>query len=98
MTFIMMLGGNPHNDRFGFRYWKNPGPMNTQFTDGALGRFAGFWSSLRLAGFTIGGPHFIAMTAPETVNPRRNVPKVIRRVVARIFVFYILGVLCLGVL
>lgn len=25
-TFICMLGGNPKNDRFGFQYWKNPGP------------------------------------------------------------------------
>ena len=24
-TFITMLGGNPLHDRFGFRYWKNPG-------------------------------------------------------------------------
>lgn len=29
-TFIVMLGGNPLNDRFGFRYWKEPGAFNTQ--------------------------------------------------------------------
>jgi yeast amino acid transporter len=98
MTFIMMLGGNPNHDRFGFRYWQDPGPMNTEFTTGALGRFLGFWSSLRLAGFTIGGPHFIAMTAPETINPRRNVPKVIKRVFWRIFLFYLCGALCIGIL
>lgn len=23
-TFISMLGGNPLNDRYGFRYWTNP--------------------------------------------------------------------------
>lgn len=27
-TFVAMLGGNPHHDRIGFRYWKDPGPMN----------------------------------------------------------------------
>ncbi|KAI5476093.1 hypothetical protein MNV49_000411 [Pseudohyphozyma bogoriensis] len=27
MTFVMMLGGNPNHDRFGFRYWGNPGPL-----------------------------------------------------------------------
>lgn len=23
-TFVVVLGGNPHHDRIGFRYWKNP--------------------------------------------------------------------------
>lgn len=23
-TFVTMVGGNPHHDAYGFRYWKNP--------------------------------------------------------------------------
>ena len=23
-TFITMVGGNPHHDVYGFRYWKDP--------------------------------------------------------------------------
>lgn len=26
-TFVSMLGGNPQGDRYGFRYWKTPGPF-----------------------------------------------------------------------
>jgi yeast amino acid transporter len=38
-TFIVMLGGNPLNDRFGFRYWKNPGSFKELYGSGDLGRF-----------------------------------------------------------
>lgn len=23
-TFVTMVGGNPHHDAYGFRYWKDP--------------------------------------------------------------------------
>ena len=29
-TFITMVGGNPLGDRYGFRFWKTPGPFNGQ--------------------------------------------------------------------
>ena len=32
-TFIVMLGGNPLGDRFGFRYWNNPVRTSTQKTN-----------------------------------------------------------------
>jgi amino acid permease len=31
-TFIAMLGGNPLHDRFGFRYWNNPGSFTGKWT------------------------------------------------------------------
>jgi amino acid transporter len=38
-TFISMLGGNPEKDRYGFRYWKNPGSFTELYYEGQLGRF-----------------------------------------------------------
>jgi amino acid transporter len=29
-TFVTMVGGNPLHDRYGFRYWKTPGPFKGQ--------------------------------------------------------------------
>ena len=53
-TFITMLGGNPHHDRYGFRNWEVP--MKEYLEEGALGRFLGFWSIFIYAGFACGGP------------------------------------------
>jgi amino acid transporter len=55
-----MLGGNPAGDRFGFRYWKNPGPMKEYVTDGGLGRFLGIWSMFVGAAFAYGSPDYLA--------------------------------------
>lgn len=43
LMFIITLGGGPTGDRIGFRYWDNPGPMNTYLEPGALGRFLAFF-------------------------------------------------------
>ncbi|KAF5368083.1 hypothetical protein D9758_004432 [Tetrapyrgos nigripes] len=97
-TFIAMLGGNPHHDRIGFRFWKDPGPMAEYLVPGAIGRFLGFWGVFRVAAFSIGGPEFVAMCSAEAINPRKSIPKAIRRVFWRLAAFYILGILCVGIL
>jgi amino acid transporter len=53
-TFISMLGGNPIKDRYGFRYWKNPGAFAELYYTGSLGKFLGFMNCLIQASFTIG--------------------------------------------
>ncbi|KAF9017102.1 hypothetical protein BDZ89DRAFT_1140979 [Hymenopellis radicata] len=97
-TFIAMLGGNPHHDRIGFRYWNEPGPMVEYLVDGPLGRFLGFWGVFRIAAFSIGGPEFVSMCAGEAENPRKTIPKAIQRVFWRLAAFYVLGILCVGIL
>lgn len=52
-TFIVMLGGNPLGDRFGFRYWNNPGAFAPLYYGGNLGYFLGFLQCLIQASFTI---------------------------------------------
>ncbi|KAJ7179428.1 amino acid permease [Mycena filopes] len=77
----------PDHDRLGFRYWKNPGPF-VQYNNipGIKGQFLGC------------GTEIVAIAAGEAKNPRRNLPKAIRRVYIRILLFYIGGVIIIGLL
>ena len=97
-AFIIDLGGGPTRDRLGFRYWKNPGAMKTYIADGDTGRFLGFFATLVNAAFAYSGVEMVAVAAGESENPRRNIPKAVRRVFWRILFFYILGSLAIGVL
>lgn len=98
-TFIVMLGGNPKHDRFGFRYWSNPGSFAELYgyTDG-LGRWIGFLQCLIQAAFTIAGPDYVSMAAGEAENPRKVMPRAFNAVFYRLTAFFILGSLCVGIL
>ncbi|KAG8216235.1 amino acid permease-domain-containing protein [Butyriboletus roseoflavus] len=96
MGLVIDLGGNPQHDRIGFRYWNPPnGPLGhyliSQVHNAQLSQFVGFWSTLTTALFSYIGTELIGVTVGETQNPRKNVPKAIRRVFYRIVVFYIGG-------
>ena len=97
-AFIVDLGGGPTHDRLGFRYWKNPGAMRPYIADGNTGRFLGLFSTLVNAAFAFSGVEIVAVAAGESENPRRNIPKAVRRVFWRILFFYVLGSLAIGVL
>jgi amino acid transporter len=82
----------------GFRYWKHPGAMKEYDSTGATGRFLGLFSVLVNAAFSYGGVELVAVAAGEAENPRKNIPKAVRRVFWRILFFYVLGSLAIGVL
>ncbi|KAK3900778.1 general amino acid permease AGP2 [Staphylotrichum tortipilum] len=96
-TFVTMLGGNPLHDRFGFRYWRDPGAFATLYHSGALGRFLGFLQCLIQASFTIAGPDYVAMAAGEAENPRKVMPRAFNAVFYRLTVFFVLGSLAVGI-
>ncbi|KAF8140082.1 amino acid permease [Boletus edulis] len=99
LGIIIDLGGGPNHDRIGFRYWKNPGPFaQYQGISGSKGQFLGWWSVLDNAAFSFIGTEIVAIAAGETKNPRRNLPRAIRRVYIRILLFYILGTFVIGLL
>ncbi|KAG1828762.1 amino acid permease/ SLC12A domain-containing protein, partial [Suillus subalutaceus] len=99
LGIVVDLGGSPTHDRIGFRYWKNPGPF-VQYNgiEGAKGRFLGWCAVLTQAAFSFIGTEIVAIAAGEAKNPRRTLPKAIRRVYIRILVFYIAGTLVIGLL
>ncbi|KAA1469476.1 dicarboxylic amino acid permease [Dentipellis sp. KUC8613] len=103
MGLIIDLGGNPRHDRIGFRYWDHPyGPMGTyllaQVHNKHLAIFLGFWSTLTNALFAFIGTELIGVTVGEAENPRKNIPKAIRRTFFRIVFFYVGGVLIIGMI
>lgn len=97
-TFFAMLGLNPSHDRFGFRYWSNPGAFAELYRSGDLGRFLGFLQCLIQASFTIAGPDYVAMAAGEAENPRTVMPRAFNAVFYRLTTFFILGSLAVGIL
>ncbi|KAF2145617.1 uncharacterized protein K452DRAFT_295219 [Aplosporella prunicola CBS 121167] len=96
-TFIVMLGGNPVGDRFGFRYWNNPGAFAELYKTGDLGRFLGFLQCLIQAAFAIAGPDYVSMAAGEAENPRKVMPRAYNAVFYRLTAFFVLGSLCVGI-
>jgi amino acid transporter len=98
LAVILFFGGGPSHDLIGFRYWRNPGAMNEYLVSGARGRFCGFLKSFVNACFAFSGSEVICVAASETLNPRRNIPKAVRRTFWRVLIFYVFGVLAIGVL
>lgn len=99
LGIVLDLGGGPNHDRIGFRYWKNPGPfVNFSGIAGSKGHFLGWWSVMTQAGFSYLGTEIVAIAAGEAKNPRKNIPKAIKRVYIRICLFYFLGVTVIGLL
>ena len=96
-SFITMLGGNPQHDRFGFRFWRDPGSFAPLYKTGATGRFLGFLQCLILASFTIAGPDYVSMAAGEAENPRVVMPRAYNKVFGRLMAFFVLGSLAVGI-
>ncbi|CAE7096409.1 unnamed protein product [Rhizoctonia solani] len=102
MGIIIDLGGNPQHDRIGFRYWDPENvanaPMGTYKTTGSKGIFLGFWAVMVNALFAYMGTELIGVTVGEAQNPRKNIPKAIKRTFWRILVFYVGGVFVIGLI
>ncbi|KAK5304714.1 hypothetical protein LTR99_003779 [Exophiala xenobiotica] len=98
LALIIDCGGVPGQHRLGFQYWNNPGAMKKYIASGSTGRFLGLWSTLVNAAFSYGGVEMVAVAAGEAEDPRRNIPKAVKRVFWRILFFYVLGSLAIGVL
>ncbi|PFH50305.1 hypothetical protein AMATHDRAFT_4122 [Amanita thiersii Skay4041] len=97
---VVDLGGGPNRDRIGFRYWKHPGAFNRAglVSNIHTDRFLAFLTAIVNAAFSFQGMELVAVAASETENPRRNIAKAVKRVFYRIFIFYVLGILIIGML
>ncbi|KAF9053752.1 general amino acid permease 1 [Hymenopellis radicata] len=97
---VIDLGGGPNHDRIGFRFWKNPGAINRAglVSNIHTDRFLALLSVIVQAAFSFQGMELVAIAASETESPRRNIRKAVKRVFFRIVLFYILGILMIGLL
>ncbi|KAG5949093.1 hypothetical protein E4U53_006039 [Claviceps sorghi] len=96
LMFLIAVGASPSGQVIGFRYWIDPGPMRTYLAGGHLGRFLAFAKVFIQATFSYGGNEMVVVASGETEDPRRNIPKAVRRVFWRIAIFYMLSVFLVG--
>ncbi|KAI9047870.1 hypothetical protein LZ554_007672 [Drepanopeziza brunnea f. sp. 'monogermtubi'] len=86
---VVNCGGNTEHRYIGASNWYiGDAPF--------VGGIGGFASVFVTASFAYGGTESIAITASETKNPTKNLPRVVRNVFWRILLFYILSVLLIG--
>ncbi|RMZ89562.1 hypothetical protein DV736_g3209, partial [Chaetothyriales sp. CBS 134916] len=86
---VVNCGGNRSHKYIGGKYWHiGDAPF--------VGGIGGFASVFVTASFAYGGTESIAITAGETKNPSKNLPRVVRNVFWRILLFYVLSILLIG--
>lgn len=96
ISIVIDLGGAPDHTRRGFQYWKDPGPFTADVRPGY--QFLGIMSAVIQASAAFQGIEISAIAASETVSPRKNVARAMRKVIIRICVFYIAGVFVAGLI
>ncbi|PQK08850.1 hypothetical protein BB8028_0001g09220 [Beauveria bassiana] len=99
LTVIIFFGGGPAHEPLYFTNWAHPGPVNTYLVDGGVGRLCAFLGTLTFSVYAfIFAPEMLVATAGEMQSPRRNMPKATKRYFWRLVIFYLLGVLAIGIL
>ncbi|ODV78641.1 general amino acid permease [Suhomyces tanzawaensis NRRL Y-17324] len=83
LSIVLICGGGPNHEFIGGRYWRDPGA----FANG----FKGVCSVFVTAAFSFGGTEMIGLTAAETKEPRKTLPKAIKQVFWRICLFYLVS-------
>ena len=90
LGIVLTVGGGPNHQFLGGKYWHDPG----SFVNG----FKGVCSVFVTAAFAFGGTEVIGLTAAETDNPRKTIPRATRQVFWRITIFYVVSVVLIGCL
>ncbi|OJT15330.1 hypothetical protein TRAPUB_8126 [Trametes pubescens] len=89
LGIVVNAGGNQAHEYIGGKNWHIPGAP-------FVGGFGGFARVFVTASFAYGGTESLGITAGETKNPSRNMPRVVKFVFWRILLFYILSILLMG--
>ncbi|KAF4807993.1 putative proline-specific permease put4 [Colletotrichum siamense] len=98
LSIVLFFGGGPNHDRVGFRYWKDPGPVNTYLEEGDIGRFIALLQSFVLASFAfVLAPEQLIVTAGEMQSPRQNLPRAAKRYFWRLIILFMPTVIGIGV-
>ncbi|KAG1904306.1 amino acid permease-domain-containing protein [Suillus fuscotomentosus] len=89
LGILVNVGVNQSHTYIGAHNWHIPGAP-------FVGGFGGFANVFVTASFAYGGTESLGITAGETENPSKNMPKVVKFVFWRILLFYILSILLIG--
>ncbi|TSI08286.1 amino acid permease [Lysinibacillus sp. BW-2-10] len=91
VSFLMIFGILGGNDPIGFEnFFAGDAPFN--------GGFLAIFGIFLAAGFSFQGTELLGVTAGETDDPGKNIPKAVRSVFWRILLFYIFAILAIGLL
>lgn len=98
-SLVITAGGGPDHKTRGFHYWRDPGPwVNFKGIQGPKGHFLGFLSAFVEAAFSYIGIETVVISAGESMNPQRSIPKAAKRLPLRIGFFYIFGAFLVGII
>lgn len=98
LSTVLFFGGGPNHDRLGFRYWKDPGPVNTYLEEGDIGRFVALLQPFVLASFAfVLAPEQLIVTTGEMQSPRQNLPRAAKRSFWRLIILFMPTVIGIGV-
>ncbi|KAJ7647551.1 amino acid permease/ SLC12A domain-containing protein [Roridomyces roridus] len=86
---LVNVGLNKERRVIGFDNWRIAGAP-------FVGGFGGFARVFVTASFAYGGTESLGITAGETKDPSKNMPKVVKFVFWRILLFYVLSILLIG--
>ncbi|KAL1983279.1 hypothetical protein VTN96DRAFT_301 [Rasamsonia emersonii] len=87
---ICISAGGIGPQTIGFKYWHNPGAFADSIN--------GVANTFVIAGTLYAGTEMVGITAGESANPRKAVPRAIRQVFWRILFFYIGMMFFIGIL
>ncbi|CAH6718811.1 amino-acid permease GAP3 [[Candida] jaroonii] len=87
---VLVCGGGPTKEFIGGKYYRDPGP----FSNG----FKGVCSCFVTASYSLAGTELVGLAASETENPSKTLPKAIRSVFWRVFIFFFSSLLIVGLL
>ncbi len=91
VSFLMIFGILKGHNPIGFEnFFVGEAPFN--------GGFLSVFGIFLAAGFSFQGTELLGITAGETDDPKKNIPKAVRSVFWRILLFYILAILAIGLL
>lgn len=91
LGIIINVGaGGSKSGYIGGKFWKTPGAFNNGFN-----RFCSVFVS---AAFSFSGTELVGLTAAETANPRKTLPKATKQVFWRITIFYMASLTIIGLL
>lgn len=91
MGVVLVCGGGPTHEFIGAKNWHTD---KGAFTNG----FKGVAATFVTASYSMGGTEMVGLTAAEVENPRKVLPKAVRQVFWRIFLFYFLSLTFVGLL
>ncbi|KAH3659996.1 hypothetical protein OGAPHI_007201 [Ogataea philodendri] len=90
LSVILVSGGGPSHEVIGARYWHDPGPFHSGFK--------GLCTVFVTAAFSFSGTELCGLTAAETENPRKTLPRATKQVFWRITLFYLVSLTMVGFL